>query len=84
VGVSLVRLGSTTHGVDMDQRYVPLDFLDLSGLNYTVTKEILFTAPANSAIAPPGYYMLWVLTETEDFPGLKVPCALAAYVKVGP
>jgi hypothetical protein len=73
VGVSLVRLGSTTHGVDMDQRYVPLDFLDLSGLNYTVTKEILFTAPANSAIAPPGYYMLWVLTETEDFPGLKVP-----------
>lgn len=52
--VSLVRLGSATHSVDMDQRYIPLSFS--AGSN-----SLLVTAPANSSIAPPGPYMLFVV-----------------------
>ena len=50
----LVRPGSPTHAFDMDQRLV--------GLSFTVGSGVLnATAPPNSNIAPPGYYMLFVL-----------------------
>jgi hypothetical protein len=51
--VGLVRLGAATHSQDQSQRYVPLTF-DTSGSTITAT------APANSNIAPAGYYMLFV------------------------
>ncbi len=51
--VGLVRLGAATHSQDQSQRYVPLTF-DTSGSTITAT------APANSNIAPAGYYMLFI------------------------
>jgi hypothetical protein len=52
--VVLVRPGAPTHAFDMDQRLV--------GLSFTVGTGVLnVTAPPNGNIAPPGYYMLFVL-----------------------
>jgi hypothetical protein len=52
--VVLVRPGAATHAFDMDQRLV--------GLSYTAGNGVLnVTAPQNGNIAPPGYYMLFVL-----------------------
>ena len=67
--VCLIRLASVTHSFDEDQRYVPLSFTVSEG-------NITLTAPANGSIAPPGYYMLFIV----DVNG--VPCASAAYVRV--
>jgi len=52
--VSLVALGSVTHSYNTNQRYVPLSF---SGSSGTLT----ITPPANANIAPPGYYMLFII-----------------------
>ena len=46
-----------THGVDQGQRYVPLKF-SASGTTLTVT------GPPNGGVAPPGYYMLFVVDAT--------------------
>jgi hypothetical protein len=52
--VVLVRPGAPTHAFDMDQRLV--------GLSYTAGLGVLnVTAPPNGNIAPPGYYMLFIL-----------------------
>ena len=52
--VVLVRPGAPTHAFDMDQRLV--------GLSYTSGAGVLnVTAPPNGNIAPPGYYMLFIL-----------------------
>jgi hypothetical protein len=54
--VSLVRLGSQTHAFDQNQRYVPLQFTaGAGGLNVQ--------APANPNLAPPGYYMLFIVDD---------------------
>jgi hypothetical protein len=67
--VVLVRPGAPTHAFDMDQRLV--------GLSYTTGSGVLnVTAPPNGNIAPPGYYMLFVLNST------GVP-SVAAFVRVG-
>ena len=50
----MVRLGAVTHSVNMEQRYVPLSFTAGGG-------NITATAPLNANIAPPGYYMLFVI-----------------------
>jgi hypothetical protein len=52
--VVLVRPGSQTHAFDMDQRLVELSFTAASGV-------VTATAPPNGNIAPPGYYMLFIL-----------------------
>ncbi|MGH8527325.1 MAG: galactose oxidase-like domain-containing protein, partial [Gammaproteobacteria bacterium] len=51
--VALVRNGAATHAFDMDQRLV--------GLSFTAGSEVTVTAPPNGNIAPPGYYMLFIL-----------------------
>ncbi|HEY3045158.1 MAG TPA: galactose oxidase-like domain-containing protein [Vicinamibacterales bacterium] len=52
--VVLVRPGAQTHAFDMDQRLV--------GLSFTAGAGVLdVTAPPNGNIAPPGYYMLFIL-----------------------
>ncbi len=53
--VVLVRHGSSTHGLDTDQRRVPLDFVSAPGVGVTAL------VPASRAIAPPGPYTLFVL-----------------------
>jgi PKD repeat protein len=52
--VVLVRPGAPTHAFDMDQRLVELPFTTGAG---TLTA----TAPPNGNIAPPGFYMLFIL-----------------------
>ena len=55
--VVLVRPGAVTHAFDMDQRLV--------GLNFTVGSGVLnVTSPPNSNIAPPGYYLLFILNSS--------------------
>jgi hypothetical protein len=65
----LIRPGAATHAFDMEQRLV--------GLSYTTGSGILsVTAPLNGNIAPPGYYMLFVLNKA------GTPSA-ARFVRVG-
>ena len=52
--VSLIRLGSVTHAFNQNQRYIPLSFTSSSG-------SLNVQAPGNSNLAPPGYYMLFVV-----------------------
>src|SRR5256712_3059281 len=53
----LVKPGAVTHAFDMDQRFV--------GLSFTASSGILnATTPPNSNIAPPGYYMLFILNSS--------------------
>jgi hypothetical protein len=52
--VVLVRPGSQTHAFDMDQRLVDLSFTAASG-------TLSVTAPPQGNVAPPGYYMLFIL-----------------------
>ncbi|WIM95732.1 DUF1929 domain-containing protein [Actinoplanes oblitus] len=52
--VALVGLGDVTHSIDQGQRYIPLKF-SVAGTTLTVT------GPPNGGVAPPGYYMLFVL-----------------------
>jgi hypothetical protein len=76
---TLVRLGSTTHGFDQDQRFIELALDPERGGAYTVS---LPTLPRNQPsvqhrnIAPPGYYMLFLLSN------LGQP-SLGHYVRVG-
>jgi PKD repeat protein len=52
--VALVRPGAPTHAFDMEQRHVKLAFTAGSGV-------LNVTTPPNGNIAPPGYYMLFIL-----------------------
>jgi hypothetical protein len=52
--VTLVRTGSVTHTFDENQRFLRLQFSQASGgLNVSL--------PANGNLAPPGYYMVFLL-----------------------
>lgn len=53
--VTLNRLGSSTHAVDFDTRFIPLTITTRSATSVTVK------APANKAEAPPGRYWLTVI-----------------------
>jgi len=52
--VSLIKLGSVTHSINQDQRFLQLSFA-AAGTTLSVQ------APANANLAPPGYYMLFIL-----------------------
>jgi hypothetical protein len=52
--VSLVAVGNMTHGIKMNQRYVPLAFTAGTG-------ALNVTSPLNSNLAPPGWYMLFLV-----------------------
>lgn len=53
--VALLRPAAVTHGFDQNQRYVPLDFVKAGSPG-----RLLAWAPADSFLAPPGEYMLFV------------------------
>lgn len=67
--VALLKNGSVTHAFDMDQRMVGLPFTVASGV-------LTVTAPPNGNIAPPGYYMLFLVNKN------GVP-SMAKFVQVG-
>ena len=54
--VALVRANSSTHGVNFDQRHVPLTFSAGAG-------GLTVGAPASGAEAPPGWYMLFLIDD---------------------
>ncbi len=56
---NLLRLGSVTHSFNMDQRFVPIaDFTSDGGNAYSLE------APSQAGTAPPGWYMLFALSNT--------------------
>lgn len=69
--VAFIRSGSCTHAFDFDQRYVGLQFTHEAG-----DPHITVTAPPDGNVAPPGYYMLWVVDEAGR------PCELAPFVRL--
>ncbi len=52
---SLIRLSSTTHNNNMDQRCIMLSIMDRTD------ETLRFLAPNDGSWAPPGYYMLFVV-----------------------
>jgi hypothetical protein len=78
----LIRLASVTHGFDHDQRRVPITVHINGDEILPDLYEDQLTAPANANIAPPGYYMLFVMYEYAS--NQFAPCELAKYVRVGP
>jgi hypothetical protein len=54
--VVLIRAGAVTHAFDMEQRLVGLTFT--AGRGYLTVK-----APANGNLAPPGYYLLFIVDD---------------------
>lgn len=68
--VVLVRAGAATHAFDMEQRLV--------GLSFTAGARVLNAiAPESGNLAPPGYYMLFVL----DAAGVP---SVARFVRLAP
>ncbi|HKU49550.1 MAG TPA: kelch motif-containing protein [Nitrososphaera sp.] len=53
--VSLVKVSTTTHHYNTDQRLIWLD------IQSKTSDEVIVSAPLNSRLAPPGYYMVHVL-----------------------
>jgi galactose oxidase-like protein/PKD domain-containing protein len=68
--VVLMRPGAPTHAFDMEQRLVAMNFTAGSGV-------LNVTAPSNGNIAPPGYYMLFIL----NFLGIP---SVAQFVQLTP
>jgi hypothetical protein len=52
--VVLIRTGATTHFFDQNTRYVPLAFQQTTG-------GLTVTGPVDGNLAPPGYYMLFLV-----------------------
>jgi Domain of unknown function (DUF1929) len=55
-GAVLMALGSFTHGFDQNQRYVRLAFTAAAG-------SATLQAPANATLAPPGDYILYLISD---------------------
>ncbi|KAM5347441.1 hypothetical protein ACJ41O_010446 [Fusarium nematophilum] len=66
---SLIRYGTATHGINTDQRRIPLT------LERASTNKYSFSLPDDAGIALPGYWMLFVMDST------GVP-SIAATIKV--
>ena len=54
--VTLLRLGSVTHSFDQNQRFLSLNFT-------TASAGLTVTAPASGNLAPPGHYLLFVVSD---------------------
>lgn len=54
--VSFMRPGAPTHQTDTEQRYVRLNFTTGAG-------QLTVTAVSDPKVAPPGYYMLWIVDD---------------------
>lgn len=55
--VVFIRPTSVTHHTNSDQRYLPLRW-EREG-----TRGLRIVAPANAQLAPPGYYLLFILDD---------------------
>src|SRR5215472_7028333 len=77
----LVRLGSVTHAFNMEQRVIGLcgSTSTCSALSNTLS----LTTPPNGNIAPPGYYMLF-LVDSAGVPSVATFIQLSPYVTTPP
>ncbi|HKS36226.1 MAG TPA: LamG-like jellyroll fold domain-containing protein, partial [Verrucomicrobiae bacterium] len=71
--ISLVRLGSVTHAFNQDQRYLPLTFQPAAG-------GLTVQAPVDPRVAPPGYYMLF-LVDNVGVPSLSAMVRMSTAVE---
>ena len=53
--IALIRAGAVTHAFDMDQRMIGLSYSDQGN------GTLLVNAPVNGSLAPPGYYLLFLV-----------------------
>jgi Domain of unknown function (DUF1929) len=67
---ALIRTGAATHFFDQNTRFVPVTYQQAAG-------GLTISAPTNAGLAPPGYYMLFIIN------GNGVP-SVAPIVRVGP
>lgn len=67
--VSLVRVSSTTHHYNTDQRLI---WLQIEG---TTSSSVTVKAPINNKLAPPGYYLVHILN------GAGVP-SIGTFIKI--
>ncbi len=74
--VSLIRLGAFTHANNWGQRFMWLDFDFKSDKSDRTKGKLVVQAPLNANLAPPGFYMLFVLNAD------NVP-SVGAYVCMG-
>lgn len=84
--VVMMRVPSVTHSVNFEQRRLPLSYKVEGGVLRTV-------APPNSNVAPPGYYMLFLVDEEGvpsvskmvrvSYGGLGAPVVVAATAGTG-
>jgi galactose oxidase-like protein/Big-like domain-containing protein len=74
--VSLVSLGADSHQLDFDQHFVPLTFTAGSG-------QLTVNTPTSSSVAPPGYYMLFILNSA-GVPSVAAMVHLGAPVDTTP
>jgi hypothetical protein len=68
--VALIRNGTATHSTNNDQRYIGLSIASTS------LHVLTLAAPPNGNVAPPGYYMLWVIDNAGN------PCQLAKFIRL--
>jgi hypothetical protein len=68
--VTLMRCGSSTHAFNPDQRCLFLEF------TAETAGRLRVTAPASSAVAPPGNYMLFLVDDAGR------PCQYASFVRL--
>ena len=68
--VVLISPASVTHHTDAGQRYIKIPIVSRTAGSLTVT------APANGNIAPPGYYMLFIV----DSSGIP---SVAKFIRMG-
>jgi hypothetical protein len=68
--VVFLRTGSVTHGFNPDQRLITAAFERINDSRLRVS------APPNHEVAPPGYYMLWLLDDQCS------PCREAHFIQI--
>ncbi|CAM8925864.1 unnamed protein product [Rhodiola kirilowii] len=71
IKVTLVRPPFTTHGYSMDQRMVSLALGRVTELNNEIY-EVEAYGPPNAAVAPPGYYLVFVVNRGVPSKGIWV------------
>jgi hypothetical protein len=69
--VAIMRPGVVTHHTDTEQRYIELEFTT-AGNDLTVT----MVPVAEATIAPPGFYMVWIVDDQGR------PCKQAPFVQL--
>ena len=76
--IVLIRPGSMSHHTDTEQRHIPFT-INASEFGFRVVNNRLVARMTNDpSIAPPGYYMVFVIKRNER------PCDRARFVKVEP